>query len=81
MHPRVVYYTNGHMSKDKPTRVMLRKILTSKAIRRNKAILIDIHSFPKNSYGERQDTEIVLLQRIIKQGEIPLFSDPSTNTV
>ncbi len=79
--PRVVYDMNRHMGKDQPMRVMLRKILTSKAIRRNKAILIDIHSFPKNSYGERQDTEIVLLQRIIKQGEIPLFSSPSHKPV
>jgi hypothetical protein len=61
-NPRYYRDMNRYEGRNEPMRVKLRELLNDNI----KTILFDIHSFPTGSFNEKEGTEIVLLQRIIK---------------
>jgi hypothetical protein len=62
--PRKDADMNRIIGSDQPMRLLLRELLYSTRVKRTKTILLDIHSFPMNSFNELPDTDIVLLQRL-----------------
>jgi hypothetical protein len=62
--PRKDADMNRLAGSDQPMRLLLRELLYSNRVKENKTILLDIHSFPKNSFNEKPETDIVLLQRL-----------------
>ena len=61
-NPRYYRDMNRYEGREEPMRVKLRELLNDNI----KTILFDIHSFPAGSFNEKEETKIVLLQRLIK---------------